>query len=335
MKTSLAAVLALCVGAGFVVAQVPPNDPNFDPEKMRREIEAFRKMPDTVGTGRYPAIKEEVPSLPDHVIYRPKDLSKLGNEKLGVLAFGNGGCSADGAGARFHLTEIASHGYLAIANGRILSGPGAPLNAAPVMPAVRNPAQPGECRDFPPPATQAEQLREAIDWALQENTRKGSIYFERIDPHAIAVSGWSCGGLQALQIAASDPRVRTTVIHNSGIFPPGVMNPASGMDIGKDTLKKLRAPVIYIIGGPTDIAYANAMDDFKHIDQVPVLMANLDVGHGGTFIHPNGGRVAPVVVHWLNWQLKGNQQAAKQFVGNECGLCKNPEWKLEWKNFPK
>ena len=40
------------------------------------------------------AAKEMVPSLPDHVIYRPADLSQLGGEKLGVVAWGNGGCAA-------------------------------------------------------------------------------------------------------------------------------------------------------------------------------------------------------------------------------------------------
>lgn len=334
MKTGLTiikigAAIAVLLGTSISAAQAPPNDPNFDPAKMRREMEAFEKMPDTVGTGKYPALKEEVASLPDHVIYRPADLSKLGKEKLGVLAFGNGGCSADGAGGRFHLAEIASHGYLAIANGKILSGPGAAPRSAESMPPT--PA-PGQARSFPPPATKAEQLRESIDWALKENARAGSPYFGRINPQAIAVSGWSCGGLQALQIAASDSRVRTAIIHNSGIFPPGVMNASSGMDIGKDTLKKLHSPVIYILGGPTDIAYANGTDDFKQIDNVPVYMANINVGHGGTFIQPNGGRVVPVDISWLDWQLKGDKQAAQRFVGTDCGLCKDSAWKLESKN---
>ena len=201
------------------------------------------------------------------------------------------------------------------------------------MPAMPNPPAAGEPREFPPPATKAEQLREAIDWALKENARADSPYFGRINPEAIAVSGWSCGGLQALQIAAADPRVRTAIIHNSGIFPPGVMSSRSGMDIGKDTLKKLHSPVLYILGGPTDIAYPNGMDDFKQIDQVPVFMANTEVGHGGTFIQPDGGRVVPIAISWLDWQLKGDKQAAKRFAGDDCGLCKDPEWKLERKNF--
>jgi hypothetical protein len=50
--------------------------------------------------------------------------------------------------------------------------------------------------------------------------------------------------------------------------------------------------LIYIVGGPQDIAYANGMDDFKRIAHVPVAVANLPVGHGGTFNEPNGGAAA-------------------------------------------
>jgi hypothetical protein len=159
--------------------------------------------PDTPGTGRFPAIKEEVASLPAHVVYRPKDLATLGAVKLGVVGWGNGGCSDDGASSRFHLLEIASHGYLVIASGRILSGPGA---------AAREPraaAQPGQIQ---PPRTKASDLTDAIDWALAENARSGSPFFGRIDPALVAYSGWSCGGLQALQMA-KDPRVKTMVLH--------------------------------------------------------------------------------------------------------------------------
>jgi dienelactone hydrolase len=323
---SAACFLGLCVG---LVHGQPPSDPAFDPVKMRADMEAFNKKPDTVGTGKYPALKEMVDSLPNHVVYRPADLSKLGKEKLGVLAWGNGGCSADGAGGRFHLAEIASHGYLAIASGTIKSGPGAPPQSAGDMP---RPPEMGPNRmplHIPPPATKAELLTQAIDWALEENQRKGSPYYGRINPQWIAVAGWSCGGLQALEIAA-DPRVRTVLIHSSGIFSDA--NPIPGITITKAALQKVHTPIIYILGGPSDIAYANGMDDFKRLSSVPAFVANLDVGHKGTFLEPNGGREASVAVSWLDWQLKGDAQAAKRFVGADCGLCKDPDWKVESKN---
>lgn len=280
------------------------------------------EIPDTQGTGPFPALKEEVASLPQHVVYRPADLSGLGDKKLGVLAWGNGGCSDDGASSRLHLLEIASHGYLAIANGTIKSGPGTQPTPPPA------PRPDGQ---LPPPATSAAQLIEAIDWALAENAREGSELFGRIDPTAIAIAGYSCGGLQALQVA-DDKRLRTLIIHNSGIFSPEYAARLPSMDIGKDTLKKLHTPVLYLQGGPTDIAYENGMDDFRRIDHVPAVMANLDVGHGGTFMEPEGGRAAQAAVAWLEWQLRGDEKAKQWFVGEQCGLCADEHWTIERKN---
>ena len=287
---------------------------------------ANNNQPDTAGTGRFPAMKEEVVSLPAHVVYRPKDLTALGSMKLGVVAWGNGGCSDDGASTRLHLLEIASHGYLVIASGRILSGPGAP----PREP--RPAAQPGQPVQIQPPRTKASDLTDAIDWALAENVRSGSPFFGRIDPALIALSGWSCGGLQALQVA-KDPRVKTMVLQNTGVFNSGT-SAIPGMDVRKDVLATLHTPTIYILGGPKDIAYENGMDDFNRISHVPVAVANLPVGHGGTYFEPNGGAAASVAVSWLDWQLRGDKKAAERFVGENCGLCRDAQWTLERKQFP-
>ena len=135
--------IAIVVGTAcltVIAAAQQPAPPPVDRAALERQAE-LNKRPDTPGTGRFPAMKEEVPSLPRHVVYRPSDIAALGGQKLGVVAWGNGGCSDDGASTRFHLLEIASHGYLVIASGRILSGPGAP------PPAPRPPLPPSSaCR---------------------------------------------------------------------------------------------------------------------------------------------------------------------------------------------
>jgi hypothetical protein len=214
---------AVCVGVVAAAQQLAasqqpapaqqPVPPQPDPAALARQAE-INKRPDTPGTGRFAAMKEEVASLPRHVVHRPRDLAALGNTKLGVVAWGNGGCSDDGASSRFHLLEITSHGYLVIASGRIQSGPGAP-------PREPRPAAPQG--QLPTPRTQVTDLTDAVDWAVAENTRSGSPYFGRIDPAQIAYSGWSCGGVQALQVA-KDPRVKTLVLHNTGILNNGPTN---------------------------------------------------------------------------------------------------------------
>src|SRR6187399_802854 len=217
LPTALA-VAAACVGT--LVAAQQPAAPQPDPAALERQAE-INKRPDSPGTGAFPAMKEEIASLPRHVVYRPRDLSALGRTKLGVVAWGNGGCSDDAASSRFHLLEIASHGYLVIASGRILSGPGAP----PREP--RPEAQPGT---IAPPRTRVSDLTEAVDWALAENQRRGGPALRRLDPSLVAYSGWSCGGLQALQVA-KDPRVKTMVLHNTGVFNDGP-SAIPGMDVG-------------------------------------------------------------------------------------------------------
>lgn len=300
----LAAVLATTVSGAW--AQ-PPQD--------------LDALSDTRGTGRYAALKEIDPGLPDQVVYRPADLSQLGQTKLGIYAFGNGGCSNDGASARLHLLQVASHGYLAIAPGGIYNGPGK----------TQAPPRPADANIETYAATRPGQLSAAIDWALAENTRAGSPYYGRIDTGAIAVSGFSCGGIQALTVA-SDPRVSTAVIMNSGLFIEGPTR-MGGMSLTKDLLTELHFPTLYILGGPTDIAYANGMDDFAHVTHLPIAVANIDKGHGGTYWEPNGGPAAEVVVDWLEWRLRGDADAGRTFLGQNCGLCANPAWKYETKGF--
>ena len=301
-RVSVLAMAVAVLGAQPAAAMQPPGSST---------------APDTPGTGAYPAIKEEIPALSRNVVYRPANLAAMGSQKLGVVAWGNGGCSNDAASTRFHLLELASHGYLVIASGRILSGPGAP---------------PPSGTRLPFPQTVPEDLTAAIDWALAENSRQGSPYFGRIDPKQVTVAGFSCGGLQAA-LVAKDPRVATLIMQNTGTYE-GERSTMPGLKVPKSTLKTYHTPVLYIIGGPTDVAYANAMDDFKLIDHVPVAMANLPVGHGGTYHEPNGGAAAQVAVDWLNWQLRGDAKAAARFVGEKCGLCTDPKWTLERKNFP-
>jgi hypothetical protein len=117
---------------------------------------------------------------------------------------------------------------------------------------------------------------------------------------------------------------------NSGLFVEGETRMGAMVET-KDRIKDLHTPTLYVLGGPTDIAYANGMDDYDKIDHVPVAVANIDKGHGGTYWEPNGGAAAEVVVDWLEWQLRGSTDASRVFVGSSCGLCSDPAWEYESK----
>ena len=110
------------------------------------------------------------------------------------------------------LTQIASHGYLAIAVG--------PKNVPP-----------GPAAD---PTIDDQLLLDAINWAIKQNGESSSTFYNKLDTTKIAVMGQSCGGLQALAVS-HDPRITTTVVWNSGALPAGSTSPALKQSAGTRT----------------------------------------------------------------------------------------------------
>jgi len=283
------------------------------------------------GSGPYKTIMEMDQGLPGHTIYRPYDLSRLNGISLPVVLWGNGACANVGNLSAPFLTEISSYGYLVIALGPIgpVNTTGAPQVPVPPRPPGSDPAEPPP--NLPPPATHPAQLIEAMNWAIAENQRSDSKYYQRLDGKKIAVMGQSCGGVQAIEVGA-DPRVTTAVIWNSGLFakPTEI---GGGKAMSKDDLKSLHSPVAYISGDAQDIAFVNADDDFDRIVSIPLFRGyEKGVSHGGTYRQPNGGEFGGVAVAWLNWQLKNDQRASLMFKGANCGLCVNPRWVVRKKN---
>ncbi|NLD36654.1 MAG: carboxylesterase family protein [Desulfatiglans sp.] len=298
-------------------------------------------------TGPYKVLMEMDPSLPGHTIFRPENLSEV-KGKLPVVAVAHGGCYDVGNFSSSYTYEIASYGFLVIANGEISKE----LEEATEQAIAANKQAANQSGEAPSvdlatkvPQEQltrcrTDKLFNSIDWAIEQNKKPGSLYNDRLDTGEIAVMGASCGALQALD-ASLDSRIKTVVFMNSGIMRTGIPEGEEVKKImdflklpGPDLLKKLRTPVIYLNGGPTDIAYDNSEKDFEEIENVFVFKGDLYVGHGGTFFEPHGGKFAEAATQWLLWQLKGDKKAGEMFLGDKCGICMDPDWKVKRKNIP-
>jgi dienelactone hydrolase len=280
-------------------------------QETDQSAKATSRVVEDGGTGPFKSIMVSEPSLPTHTVFKPSDLDAATKKgKLPIIVWGNGACANSPWEHVNFLSEVASYGFMVIAIGPM-------------------PQEGERTRD----RSTSSQLTDAINWAIAQNDDKTSPYFNKLDVKKIAVSGMSCGGLQALE-TAPDPRVTTTVICNSGILG----NPGAGMpgmpQLTKDHLSKIHTPTLYLLGGEKDIAYGNGMDDFNRINHVPIFVANMDVGHGGTYGKPHGGEFAKVATAWFQWQLKNDKKAGKMFTGNPSGLSKDPNWKVEKKNMP-
>ena len=275
----------------FYARHLKHDDPTVSFEQL--------KVPDYGGSGRHKAVAVREKSLPDFVVYRPMNIDAAmtvgrpgmfatgqpKKEKLPVLIFCNGGCMDTSIGYENMLTDIASYGYVVVAIGELQ------------MLAQHEKDQ----------HTPSSMVKLALDWICSP----ASPYYNYIDTEKIAAAGHSCGGAQVLANAA-DPRLKTYLILNAGM---GKMTMA---DASAKSLKNLHGPILYLVGGTSDVAWQNAQQDYKAIKRVPVVLAdNTQSGHGGTYEQPNGGANARMVRAWLDWQLKGRQENKRLFIGGD------------------
>lgn len=311
-------VLALALTATATAAQEAAVAPPKVPPKP------FGIVGGPSGTGPMPAVAEYLPAMPNHAFYHPE---KLPAKPMPVVLWGNGGCRDDSLSAAQFLREFSSHGYIVVA-----AGP--PRQEPSIVPPVRMTEPPevdanrnAQLAKRGPDATSPEQILAGLDWLEKQNADRTSPFYRHVDLSKVAVMGHSCGGLQAIRISA-DPRIKATVLFNSGVFN-NASDGVSALSITKRELDKLHAPIAYIIGGPADIAWPQAIDDVARIVHVPVFFAHSPVGHGGTFrTAPNGGIYAQIATNWLNYHLKRDAKAGAFFKGQNCGLCKVPDWSV-------
>ena len=225
--------------------------------------------PPTSGSGPYKAVMEMDAGLPDHTIYRPEDLSALNGVSLPIVVWGNGACVNAGNAFQNFLTDISSYGFLVVALGPIVQR-NTNANAPPQAP-VAPPSTPADTtelpRNLPPAATHPSQMIDAINWAIAENERAGSKYYKQLDSRKIAVMGQSCGGVQAIEVAA-DRRVTTAVIWNSGLFAKPT-NMGGGKTLSKRDLESIHVPVAYISGDPQGHSVQECGSRFRLPDKSP------------------------------------------------------------------
>jgi dienelactone hydrolase len=132
------------------------------------------------------------------------------------------------------LREIASHGFIAIANGSPSSG------VANLMGMANQ--------------TKMSAIKASIDWVMA-GAAGGK--FGEVDTSKIAAAGQSCGGLEAYSASYHDDRVKATILLNSGVIDePKVY-----------LLSELKAPVALFNGGPLDVAYANVSFFFLFLNE--------------------------------------------------------------------
>jgi hypothetical protein len=231
-------------------------------------------------------------------IYRPADLG--GTERYPIFVWGEGGCSQDGYSNQAAMAEIASWGYFIVADGT----PGS-TNAC------------GGGQD-------GKAFLDYLTWAIAENGKSCSAYYQSLDPTKIAADGFSCGGLMSENVSG-DPRFSAIGITSSGL-----------MSANASLYNKIHTPFKIMNGGSSDIAYDNGLRDYDEISSrgIPIVyFSKTSLGHGGDLSQARGD-FNKVNLAWLNWQLKGDTGATGKgyLYGSTCSICTNSGWVVKSAN---
>lgn len=307
-RTTPAAAASPAVGASPALDESAEQNARF--ERWRASLPPV--------SGPYPVVREEPYNLSSHTVFRPANIAG----RVPVVAFANGGCRNTPIEFTAFLAELASRGYFIVAVGR---------GDVPFAGVTREAGAPAPTPSRPLQVWDAAIMTAGVDWAAAEDKRRGGAYENRLDLTRVAMVGQSCGGIQAL-VASRDPRTKTTVVLNSGTFPATPGSPSLPIPGASDLdLDTLHAPIAYFPGGPSDMAYKNALANYEAIKTRPVAVLSLPVGHTGAYPQPDPRWVSAVAA-WLDWTLKGDQKARAEFVGDACGLCRNPDWTVSTKH---
>jgi hypothetical protein len=260
--------------------------------------------PGTTTTIPTPAgVTKLVQPAPGYNVYRPTNLDTA--RKLPVIAWANGGCYKSSFTWELLFQRWALAGNLVIA---IDAGPtGNPLTQS----------------------TAADQGR-AIDWAAAQNAT-GPLA-GRVDLTKVVAAGNSCGGITALELASKDARVTSVfVLSGSSSFP------GAPIATSKAVMDKVEVPVGFVVGGPEDLARANANRDIDLLGAgYPGYVAQRATADHVTLSTTPAilREVAEIGANWIEFSLYGTASARATLTGNPCGsTCPAGTYTVRTKSF--
>ncbi|MEV7807595.1 cellulose-binding domain-containing protein [Microbispora sp. NPDC088329] len=251
----------------------------------------------------FPVTREGAYGTNRYTVFRPSNPSSVGRP-MPVLVFGNGACAhTNGSEVIQALTFIAARGFVVVDTASVDGASNGVQSGSPIP----------------------SLLTDGISWAERENSRAGSPLYQRLDLSKVATAGHSCGGLEAL-IAGQDRRVKSVVSLDSGLFADG------SFGYSRAELAKLHTPVMFLDGGPSDIAYDNTRANYDLTQVAAVLAEHPQAGHVGFITGSQMTDGMTTVVQFLDMTLNGNATARAYILGSS-GLAAKAPWTVRTKNF--
>lgn len=155
-----------------------------------------------------------------------------------------------------------------------------------------------------------------LAWLLEQSNDPDSVFYQKVDTKHIGISGHSQGGVAVFNAVSEQP--------HGGLYTCAVsLSPtewALAMAIGLDyDPSKMTAPTLILAAPENDVITPDGVKGLSDIipaGTVRALRPGMD--HGRMLYSADG-----YVTAWFMWQLQGDQDAARAFVGENPELLNN------------
>jgi hypothetical protein len=153
-------------------------------------------------------------------------------------------------------------------------------------------------------------MTRALDFAFAATADATSPYYNHLDTTKVGAMGHSQGGMATIT-AARDMRINTVIIFNGG---SSAVKPYLAISGDKD------------IGSPTATSLSNALTTdppSAYLFYHKTIGTGSVPGHLTLMTQPE--RVIDATAGWFKYQLQGDMESSKWFLGNDCKLCSTPD----------
>jgi pimeloyl-ACP methyl ester carboxylesterase len=148
----------------------------------------------------------------------------------------------------------------------------------------------------------------ALDYAKSINEDPKSIFYKRLDLEKVGAMGHSQGAM-ATGNADSDPRIKALIFWNAGDSnEKPYLNVSGERDVFASTPDSMASGVNAATQPGAWVYYHQVLQTGGRSTGHLVLMEQPD-------------RVMDMTLAWWRWQLNGDAEAKKMFIGNDCTLC--------------
>ena len=221
-------------------------------------------------------------SIPGYELYYPTEMA---DGEHPIITWGNGTFAIPVVYEGL-LDHFASYGFVVIASTSTMTGSG-------------------------------EEMLGGVDWLADENSRAGSIFFNKLDIDSVGATGHSQGGGGTIN-AGTDPRITCTA----------PIEPTPG------NVVELKGPM-FLVAGSEDILVPPSWVTASTYNSA-VVPTIYGIAQGANHLTPlmDAGMMRGYLTAWFCAELMGHENAGQAFYGSDqdCEICNNSNWVVMRKN---